>query len=49
MLMRFIKFVLKDFIGVVNHYHDWEYQGVWGITYQLKICKICGKHKIVDR
>lgn len=29
--------------------HDWEYLGEWGITYQQKKCRKCGKLKIVDQ
>ena len=30
-------------------FHDWEYLGSWGITFQKKKCKKCNKLKIIDQ
>lgn len=32
-----------------NCWHTWEYVGTFGITFQQKKCKKCGKLKIVNQ
>jgi len=40
-----IKFLEKIF----GCFHDWEYLGGWGRTYQQKKCRKCGKLKIISQ
>ena len=39
-------FIYKAIFGC---FHEWEYLREWGITYQQKRCKKCGKLKIVSQ
>jgi hypothetical protein len=41
--------LINYLFGTKLHVHEWEYLGSFGISYQQKRCKTCGKLKIEEQ